>query len=85
MLSNLYDDDYNLYALSKNGKIDKKLTGVTQYSIKGDNITAIFDSSKHGDNPDAEHLTLQHPMARRILDEIDGNTQSTCYYLERRE
>lgn len=66
----------DLYALSENGKIDKKLTGVTQYSIKGDNITAIFDSSKHGDNPDAEHLTLQHPMVKRILDEIDGNTQS---------
>ncbi|MBP3664794.1 MAG: DEAD/DEAH box helicase family protein, partial [Tyzzerella sp.] len=67
----------DLYALSENGKIDKKLTGVTQYSIKGDNITTIFDSSKHGDNPDAEHLTLQHPMVKRILDEIDGNTQSS--------
>lgn len=67
----------DLYALSEHGIVEKKLTGVTDYTIKGEKITAIFDSSKHGDNPDAEHLTLQHPMIKRLLDGIDGNSQST--------
>lgn len=67
----------DLYALSEHGTVDKKLTGVTDYTIKGEKITAIFDSSKHGDNPDAEHLTLQHPMIKRLLDGIDGNSQSS--------
>lgn len=66
----------DLYTLNENGKIDKKLTGVTSYTINGEKITAIFDSSKHGDNPDAEHLTLQHPIVKRILNEIDGKAQS---------
>ena len=67
----------DLYALSENGKIDKRLTGVTDYTIKGERTTAIFESSKHGDNPDAEYLTLQHPMVKRLLDGIDGNSQTT--------
>ena len=66
----------DLYALSVNGKIDKHLSGVTDYIIKGEKIAAIFDSTKHGDNPEAEHLTLQHPKVKRLLDEIDGNSQT---------
>lgn len=66
----------DVYALSENGKIDKRLTGVTDYTINGEKTTVFFDSSKHGDNPDAEHLTLQHPMVKRLLDGIDGNSQT---------
>lgn len=66
----------DLYTLCENGKIDKRLTGVTSYAVKGEKINVFFDSSKHGDNPDAEHLTLQHPFVKRILDGIDGNTQN---------
>lgn len=66
----------DLYTLSENGKINKRLTGETDYTIKGEKTTAYFDSSKHGDNPEAEHLTLQHPMVKRLLDGIDGNLQT---------
>ncbi len=67
----------DLYALSENGKIDKQQTGITEYTLKGEKITVFFDSSKTGEHPLAEHLTLQHPMVKHILDEIDGNTQKT--------
>ncbi|MDY3069917.1 MAG: helicase-related protein [Parabacteroides sp.] len=65
----------DLYVRSENGKISKQVTGVTEYTIDGKRLNAIFDSTAHGDNPDCEHLTLQHPEVKRILDGIDGNTQ----------
>lgn len=65
----------DLYVRSENGKISKLVTGATEYTIDGKRLNAIFDSTAHGDNPDCEHLTLQHPEVKRILDGIDGNTQ----------
>ena len=65
----------NLYAISENGKINKLLTGVTEYEINGQKINACFDSSSIGFNPECEHLTLQHPYIKRLLDGIDGNSQ----------
>lgn len=65
----------DLYVRSENGKITKLITGATEYTIDNRKLKAIFDSAAHGDNPDCEHLTLQYPVVKRILDEIDGNTQ----------
>lgn len=66
----------DLYAMSEKGRIDKQLSGVTEYNIKGHKVNAIFDSANQGDNPGTEHLTLQHPIVKRILDEIDGNSST---------
>jgi superfamily II DNA or RNA helicase len=66
----------DLYVMSEHGTADKKLDGVTAYQVNGLQLNAIFDSSKQGDYPDTEYLTLQHPVVKRILDEVDGNTQS---------
>ena len=65
-----------LYALSENGKIDKTLDGVTKYQVHGQVVDAVFDSNLTVENPGAELMTLQHPIVKRILDEIDGNSQS---------
>ena len=65
----------DLYAISENGKINKLLTGITEYEINGQKINACFDSSSIGFNPESEHLTLQHPYIKRLLDGIDGNSQ----------
>ncbi len=66
----------DLYTKSVNGTIDKCLDSVTTYTVKNEKITAFFDSNKNGDNPEAEHFTLQHPMIKRLLDGIDGNSQT---------
>ena len=66
----------DLYTISENGKIDKTLTGVSKYTFRGHKVNAIFDSALAGDNPDSEQITLQHPVVKRILDEIDGNSQT---------
>lgn len=65
----------DLYVTSENGKISKLVTGATVYTIDNRKLSAIFDSATYLDNPDSEFLTLQHPIVKRILDEIDGNTQ----------
>ena len=66
----------DLFTLSENGQIDKRLTGVTEYTFKGHKVDAIFNSNLQGDTPGTEHLTLQHPIVKRILDEVDGNSQT---------
>ena len=65
----------DLYVASERGKIQKLTTGVTEYQFAGQYISAFFDSKLHVDNPDSEFLTLQHPLIKRILEEIDGNSQ----------
>ena len=65
----------DLYVNSENGQISKLITSATEYTIGNQKINAIFDSMSHGDNPGCEHVTLQHPMVKRVLDEIDGNSQ----------
>lgn len=65
----------DLYVVSENGKVSKLITGVTEYAVDDQKLNAVFDSTAHGDNPNCEYLTLQHPVVKRIFDEIDGNTQ----------
>lgn len=66
----------DLYTMNEKGKIVKRLSGVSEYDINGYQLKAIFEADKLGDNPGSEHLTLQHPIVKRILDEIDGNSQT---------
>lgn len=75
----------DLYAISEHGKIGKKLAEVSEYEIRGNKLRVIFEADKQIDNPDAEHLTLQHPIIKRILDEIDGNTQTLIPVLKSKD
>jgi ERCC4-related helicase len=75
----------DLYVMSEHGTADKKLDGVTAYQANGLRVNASFDSSKQGDHPDAEYLTLQHPVVKRILDEVDGNTQSVIPVIQSKD
>lgn len=65
----------DLYTMSEHGKVEKRLSGVSKYVMNGHRLEAVFDASKLGDNPGSEHLTLQHPIVRKILEEVDGNNQ----------
>ena len=75
----------DLYTKSEHGKIEKHLTGVSQYTIHDSKLRAIFEANKRIDNPDAEHLTLQHPVVKRILDEIDGNSHTMIPVIKSRD
>ncbi|KAF5047770.1 RNA polymerase-associated protein RapA [anaerobic digester metagenome] len=66
----------DLYTMNEKGKIVKRLSGVSEYAINGYRLEAVFEADKLGDNPGSEHLTLQHPVVKRILDEMDGNIQT---------
>jgi hypothetical protein len=66
----------DLYTMSEQGKITKRLSGVSEYAINGYRLDAVFEADKVGDNPGSEHITLQHSIVKRILDEIDGNGQN---------
>lgn len=66
----------DLYTMNEKGKIVKRLSGVSEYAINGYKLEAVFEADKLGDNPGSEHLTLQHPVVKRILDEMDGNSQT---------
>lgn len=66
----------DLYTSSEHGTIDKLLNGTTEYHLKGKIVKAYFDASLQGSNPGLEYLTLQHPVVKRILDEVDGNSQT---------
>ena len=66
----------DLYTMNEKGKIVKRLSGVSEYAINGYRLEAVFEADKLGDNPGSEHLTLQHPVVKRILDEMDGNSQT---------
>ncbi len=72
----------DLYTLSEKGKVEKELTGISDYTIHGAKLKAIFEAEKQMDNPEAEHLTLQHPVIKKILDEIDGNSQTVIPVLK---
>ena len=64
----------DLYAISKHGKVEKLLSGVNLYNIDRQQIRAVFDSTIKVDYPDAEYITLQHPLVKQILDEVDADS-----------
>ena len=66
----------DLYTVSEHGTIDKLLDGTSEYHLNGKIVKAYYDASMQGNNPGTEYLTLQHPVIKRILDEVDGNSQT---------
>ena len=62
----------DLYTKGKGGRIEKDLYGSVKYHFNTHSFTGVFDSAKTVDNPAAEHLTLQSPIIKKVLDEIDG-------------
>lgn len=64
----------DLYAISEHGKVEKLLSGVSLYNIDKQQIRAVFDPTIKGDNPDVEYITLQHPLVKQILDEVDADS-----------
>lgn len=66
----------DLYTLSEHGEMDKMLDGTTEYHLNGKTVKAYFEASMQGNNPGLEYMTLQHPVVKRILDEVDGNSQT---------
>ena len=67
----------DLYVKSEHGMINKQWTGVSEYTLHNLKLRAIFEADKQTENPDAEHLTLQHPFVKRLLDVIDGHSQTS--------
>ena len=66
----------DLYTQSQQGYITKLLGGVSEYSLGEKTWSVYFDAAMQGDNPGIDYMTLQHPEVKRILDEVDGNTQT---------
>lgn len=66
----------DLYTVSEHGTIDKLLDGTSEYHLNEKIVRAYYDASMQGNNPGTEYLTLQHPVIKRILDEMDGNSQT---------
>jgi len=71
------EDLMDSYTLSVHGTITKKLGGITSYKIGEKDFELLFDSNLHGDNPGVELVTVQHPLVKKILDEVDGNSQTS--------
>ena len=67
----------DIYAVSRDGKVEKSLTGVSTYQYDGMKINAVFDAEHALENPSAEQITLQHDLVCRMLDHIDSESQQT--------
>ena len=65
----------DIYAVSRGGKVDKSLIGVSTYQYDGIKINAVFDAEHALENPSAEQITLQHDLVCRMLDRIDSESQ----------
>lgn len=63
----------DLYTVSIQGNVQKQLNGSTRYMLPGVTIDAVFDSEKAAEIPTAESLTLQTPLVKKIIDEIDSD------------
>ena len=61
----------------------KNLMGMTEYHLgNGNIIKATFDAEHADNNPDAEHINLQHPLIRQILNEVDAGMQGKIPVLQ---
>jgi SNF2 family DNA or RNA helicase len=67
----------DIYAISRGGKVEKSLLGVSSYQYDGMKINAVFDAEHALENPSAEQITLQHELVCRMLDRIDSESQQT--------
>ena len=72
-----------LYCQTYGYQWSKNLMGTTEYHLGGsDTLKAIFDADKAGDNPGAEQITLQHPVVKKILNEVDAGMEGQIPVLE---
>ena len=67
----------DIYAVSRGGKVEKSLMGVSIYQYDGMKINAVFDAEHALENPAAEQITLQHDLVCRMLDRIESESQQT--------
>lgn len=67
----------DIFAVSRGGKVEKSLMGVSTYQYDGMNINAVFDAEHALENPSAEQITLQHDLVCRLLDRIESESQQT--------
>lgn len=56
------------YADIQNGSFEKLLDGTIHLRANGEHIQGTFEAETALNNPNVEHLTLQHPFARKLLD-----------------
>jgi superfamily II DNA or RNA helicase len=67
----------DIYAVSRGGKVEKSLMGVSTYQYDGMKINVVFDAEHAMENPAAEQITLQHDLVSRMLDRIESESQQT--------
>lgn len=67
----------DIFAVSRGGKVEKSLMGVSTYQYDGMNINAVFEAEHALENPSAEQITLQHDLVCRLLDRIESESQQT--------
>ena len=61
----------------------KNLMGMTEYHLGDGNIMkATFDAENAENNPGTEQMTLQHPLIKQILNEVDGGMQGQIPVLQ---
>lgn len=65
----------DIYAQSRGGTVQKLLTGASTYHFDGMKLNAVFNAENALDNPQAEQITLQHDLVRRMLERIESETQ----------
>src|SRR5690606_6086865 len=58
------------YTKLHNGSVTKSLLGYHDITIGGEKKKITFDSEVSINNPDVEHITLQHDWTRKILSDI---------------
>lgn len=67
----------DIYAVSRGGKVEKSLMGLSTYQYDGMKINVVFDAEHALENPSAEQITLQHDLVCRMLDRIESDSQQT--------
>ena len=65
----------DIYAVSRGGKVEKSLMGVSSYKFDGMTLNAVFDAEHALENPQAEQITLQHDLVCKMLNRVESETQ----------
>ena len=72
-----------LYCQSYGFQWRKNLMGMTEYHLGNGNILKATFDTEHADNaPEAEQMTLQHPLIKQILNEVDAGMQGKIPVLQ---
>ncbi|MBQ9636770.1 MAG: DEAD/DEAH box helicase family protein [Prevotella sp.] len=61
----------------------KNLMGMTEFHLGDGNMMKVtFDAENTENNPEAEQMTLRHPLIKQILNEVDGGMQGKIPVLQ---